>query len=80
MSRVTMKAIDTLHLSSVGPDNILPGAEFEVGETDAKALEGRGLAKRTGKAAPALENKMDAAPENKAAAPISANSIKRKGK
>lgn len=73
MSRVTMKAIDTLHLSSVGPDNIEPGTEFEVGETDAVSLEKRGLAERTGKAAPAPENKMDAAPENKT---ISADSVK----
>lgn len=48
--RVTMKAVDTLHLSTVGPDNILPGGTFEVGETDAKSLEDRGLAKRVGTA------------------------------
>ena len=41
-----MKALDTLHVSSVGPDNILAGEEFDVNDEAAKQLEARGLAKR----------------------------------
>ncbi len=68
MTNVTMKAIDTLHISSVGPENIAPGEEFDVSTGVADDLESRGLAKRVGasKEAPAApENKMEAAPENK---------------
>lgn len=57
-----LMAIDTLHISSVGPDNILPGGEFEVSDYEGQALIDRGLAK----AAAAVENKMEAAPANKA--------------
>lgn len=65
---VKMKANDTLHISSAGSENILPGGEFEVTEEVAKSLEDRELAKRVGgtkaeKAAP--ENKMEAEPANK---------------
>lgn len=83
MTNVKMKATDTLHVSSVGPENIAPGGEFEVSTAVADDLEARGLAKRVGgaKKAEAPDNKMDAAPENKA---ISAASVKapakRKGK
>lgn len=81
MTNVTMKAVDTLHLSNVGPDNIAPGGEFTVSETEAKQLEDRGLATRVGEAAekPSPENKQEAAPENKL---LSAASVKtpRKGK
>lgn len=88
MTQVKMKAIDTLHISNVGPDNIEPGASFEISEADAKLLEDRGLAKRVGgakaeSAAPANKAKAGA-PENKAisAATISpaADAVKRKGK
>lgn len=65
MTNVTMKAIDTLHISAVGPHSIQPGGEFEVSSHVADDLEARGLATRV-KAAPAPENKMQAAPENKA--------------
>jgi hypothetical protein len=79
MTNVKMKATDTLHVSSVGPDNIAPGGEFVVTEDTAKQLEDRGLAKRVGgaKAEPAPQNKAEPAPENKAApAPISRATVK----
>jgi hypothetical protein len=66
MTNVTMKATDTLHISSVGPENITPGQEFETTEGTAKELEARGLATRV-KAEPAPENKADKpAPKGKA--------------
>jgi hypothetical protein len=80
MTNVRMKAVDTLHVSGVGPDNILPGAEFTVPSAVADDLEKRGLADRLGeaKAEPAPENKMEAEPENKAVkAPISAKRVKK---
>lgn len=64
MSKVEMKALDTMHMSNVQAENLVAGDTFSVSETDAKILEDRGLAKRTGKKA-APENKMAAAPENK---------------
>lgn len=69
MTQVKMKAIDTLHVSSVGADNIAPGGEFAVDEDTARQLEERGLATRVkAKAAPAApQNKMEPAPANKAA-------------
>lgn len=57
-----LTATDTLHVSSVGPENIAPGAEFEVSDDIGRQLVDRGLAK--GAKAPA--NKMQAAPQNKA--------------
>ena len=67
MSKVEMKALDTMHVSSAGPDNLAAGDTFEVSETDAKSLEDRGLAKRTGKKmAEQPANKMADAPANKA--------------
>ena len=39
-----MKAIDTLHVSAVGPDNIQPGQTFEINEGDGAILHERGLA------------------------------------
>lgn len=78
MTKVKMKAVDTLHVSSAGPDNIEPGGSFEVNETEAKQLEDRGLAKRVGsaKAEPAPANKMADAPANKtfSAATVPTNS------
>lgn len=81
MTQVKMKALDTLHISNVQADNIMEGDTFEVSETEAKQLEDRNLAKRVSgakaeKAAP--ENKMEAAPTNKA--PISARTAPAKAK
>lgn len=86
--KVSMKALDTLHISNVQADNICEGETFEVPEDEAKRLEDRGLAKRVGakaeKAAPA--NKMEAeAPANKTISAAVAGSssrvaAKRKGK
>lgn len=39
-----MKAIDTLHVSTVGPDNIQPGQTFEINDGDGAILHERGLA------------------------------------
>ena len=60
-----LKAKDTLHVSSVGPENIPPNGQFEVSDEVGKALIERGLAVEV-KAAPAPENKMAPAPSNKA--------------
>jgi hypothetical protein len=67
MTNVRMKALDTLHVSAVGPENILEGDEFEVPTSAADDLEERGLAKRVGgsKKEPAPDNKMAEAPANK---------------
>jgi hypothetical protein len=64
-----LKANDTLHVSSVGPENIAPGEVFEVSDDVGKQLVERGLATeakgaKAEKAAP--ENKKEDAPENKA--------------
>jgi hypothetical protein len=64
MTNVTMKATDTLHISSVKSDNLLPGEQFEVSGAVADDLEARGLAKRVAVKAEAKAEK--AAPENKA--------------
>jgi hypothetical protein len=66
MTNVTMKAVDTIHISNAGPDNIEPGGTFEVGEGEAKILEDRGLATRVG-------TKAEPAPQNKDAGPAPAN-------
>lgn len=39
-----MKALDTLHVSVVGPDNILAGQNFEITDADGEILRQRGLA------------------------------------
>lgn len=39
-----MKALDTLHVSAVGPDNILAGQTFEIADADGEILRLRGLA------------------------------------
>ncbi|OYW85490.1 MAG: hypothetical protein B7Z20_09010 [Sphingobium sp. 32-64-5] len=39
-----MKALDTLHVSAVGPDNILAGQTFEIADIDGEILRQRGLA------------------------------------
>lgn len=80
MTNVRMKALDTLHLSGLGPDNLAAGDEFEVPGGTAEQLIARGLAERVepehdgaAKAAPAPENKMERTPANKF---ISAESMK----
>ena len=65
MTNITMKAVDTLHISAVGPHTILADQEFEVPGHVADDLEARGLATR---AAAAQAKQEPAAPENKAAA------------
>ena len=78
-----LTANDTLHVSSVKADNLLPGEEFEVSDdmgrqlvelgraTEVKGSKGKADAPAA-KAEPAILNKMDAPPANK--------TIKRKGK
>lgn len=63
-----LKANDTLFISSVKSDNILPGEEFEVGEDQGNDLVKRGLAT---KVAPAPKNKMAPSPANKGGAAAS---------
>jgi hypothetical protein len=62
-----LKAIDTLHVSSVGPENIAPGQEFEVSDDTGKELIERDLASEV-KAAPVHANKAEPAPANKSKA------------
>jgi hypothetical protein len=72
MTNIRMTAVDTIHISAVGPDNIEGRSEFVVPKHVADDLEERGLATRIGeeKADAPAENKMEPAPENKATAPI----------
>lgn len=71
MTNVTMKATDTLHVSSVSPHNLQPGEEFEVSKHIADDLEKRGLASVVDaggeKAAPAPINKAEKPLANKKA-------------
>jgi len=46
MTKVSMIALDTMHVSSVQAENLHSGDEFAVSEGEAKQLEARGLAKR----------------------------------
>jgi len=39
-----MKALDTLHVSAAGPDNIQAGQTFEINDGDGQILHQRGLA------------------------------------
>ena len=39
-----MKALDTLHVSAAGPDNIQVGQTFEINDSDGQILQQRGLA------------------------------------
>lgn len=61
-----LKAKDTLHVSSVKPENLAPGEEFEVSEAVGRSLVERGLATEV-KAAPAPKNKAEPKPKNKSA-------------
>lgn len=66
-----LKASDTLHISAVKADNILPGETFEVSDSEGKRLIAAGLAtevKAAAKKAAAPANKMKGSPANKAAA------------
>jgi hypothetical protein len=74
-----LKAKDTLHVSSVKADNLLPGEEFEVSDDMGRQLIERGVAAEVKGGAKATEppaakaeitplNKMSAPPANKAAA------------
>lgn len=71
MTNVTMKATDTLHISSVSPHNLQPGDTFEVSKHIADDLEKRGLASVVdadgSKAAPAPANKAEKPLANKKA-------------
>jgi hypothetical protein len=72
MTNVKMKATDQLHISAVKADSLQPGEEFEVSTALADDLIARGLPveRVKAKAEPvAPENKMEAAPANKAAKP-----------
>lgn len=73
-----LKAIDTLHVSSVKPENIAPGEEFEVSDDFGRQMVERGLATEVAgsKKAETPEpepvkadrpplNKMEPAPSNK---------------
>lgn len=51
---VTMKVIDTFHMSNVQAEALRPGDVVTVSEADAKMLEGRGLAERGGTASKAV--------------------------
>ncbi|WP_420141758.1 hypothetical protein [Sphingomonas sp.] len=77
MTNVKMKALDTLHISSVSPDNMLKDTEFEVSGAIADELERAGLASRVidaptppaepePKADEPPANKMEPEPANKA--------------
>ncbi len=74
-----LKANDTLHVSSVKADNLLPGEEFEVSDDIGRQLVDMGRAtevkgKAAAKSEPAApENKAEPPPENKA--PISSKSV-----
>jgi len=83
-----LKANDTMFVSSVKSDNILPGEEFEVSDEAGRQFVEHGLATEVGKSVDKTEkkpadakadapplNKMDAPPRNKAG-----KSSKRKGK
>lgn len=69
MTKVKMKAVDTLHVTSAGAENIEPGGTFEVNKEEADQLEKAGLAtpvSGTKAEAAAPANKAEkAAPENK---------------
>jgi hypothetical protein len=57
--KVTMTALDTFHASNVQADNLQEGDVFIATETDAKALEARGLAERGGTASKAVNAPRD---------------------
>jgi hypothetical protein len=54
--KVPMKALDTMHMSNVSPENLSEGDVFLVSEAEAKIMEERGLAERGGKASDAVNS------------------------
>lgn len=63
-----MRVVDQLHVSSVGPNTMAKGAEFEISDDLGRSLAERGLAAPVGaaeKAEPAPSNKAEPAPANK---------------
>ena len=65
-----LKAIDTLHVSSVKAENIAPGEEFDVADDTGRQLLERKLATevkgaKEEKSEPKPSNKMERAPINK---------------
>jgi len=62
VTKVRMKALDTLHVSGVGPDSLRPGDEFVVSNTVAAELERRGLAQSLGEAPEPEETPQDKPP------------------
>lgn len=62
-----VKTNDQLHISSLSPNTIAPGATIEVSDTVGKDLVKRGLATAVGgnKEAATPKNKKAAAPKNK---------------
>lgn len=61
---VTMKVLDTFHMSNIQSDNLVAGDIITVTETDAKHLEKLGVAERGGTAAKAVN--VDASPSDRA--------------
>lgn len=68
-----MRVVDQLHLSSLGPETMGKGAEFEVSDAMGEDLLKKGVATRVdGEAAEAAAEsgeKAEAAPDNKAEKP-----------
>lgn len=52
--KVTVKALDTFHISNVSSDNLVEGDVFLVSEQDAARLEKQGLAERGGTTSKAI--------------------------
>jgi len=52
--KVTMTALDTMHISNVSANNLQKDDVFTVSESDAKRLEAAGLAERGGTASKAV--------------------------
>lgn len=84
IAAMKLRAVDTLHVSSVGPDNMAPGTEFDVSDDIGRQLVERGLASKVRGAAkaeePAPKKKVEEPVRKRAAKPISRNSMKRRGK
>ena len=59
-----MKALDTIHISAVGPDNILAGQTFEIADNEGQILHQRGLAEPVEDAP--VEDAPGAAPKRRA--------------
>lgn len=77
-----LKAIDTLHVSSVKADSLLPGEAFEVSDDFGRQLIQRGLASEVkgAKTEPQEDTKAEIAPLNKMEAAPANKHKNRKGK